>query len=103
MKFELIPTNSEYSFQKFILYITRNELIKLYEENRDLCYSSIGEITEMFTAPNCFECYLEPKEIDILYTGLINRKSYKGILFSITESETEFGGSRRDLKLSYRL
>jgi hypothetical protein len=104
VKFELIPTNSEYHSQDFILYITRNELIKLYEENKALCYSSIGTVSEMFTAPNCFECYLEPKYIDSLYNGLIEHKSYKGVLLSIVEiARDEYGCARRSLKLSYRV
>lgn len=100
MKFEIIQTSSNvYSYKDFILYITRNEIIKLYEENKDLCYSSIGVISEMFTTPNCFHSTLDSKEIDILYNGLLEHKSYKGVLLSIHENES---GNRRSLSIAYR-
>ena len=102
MKFEIIQTNSDiYNSIGFVLRITRNEIINLYQENKDLCYSSIAKISEMFTFPNCFKGSLEPDEVDNIYNKLIEHKSYKVILFFIYESENEYGGSRRNLKIEY--
>lgn len=81
----------------FGIYITKNEIIKNYEKDKNLFISKINNLTEMLTTPYCFYTRIWYKNYNLKegydynkFENLINslsKTTVKGILLSVQENE----------------
>ena len=84
----------------FGIYITRNEILKNYETNKELFYEKIIAITEMLTTPHCFHTYYWQKnryDIDEKvfsdFIDKVKKTTTQGVTFFIDNiyGEKDFG------------
>lgn len=82
MKFEIKPhKQSDYYF----LTISKTELLKHYENNKDECFWTLNGIIEMFCAPQCFEIFMHEEELEDIVKGF--KTTHKKLGFFITHDE----------------
>lgn len=89
--------NKPYIENIYGLYITKNELIKNYENNKDHFIDKIINLTEMLTVPHCFHTYFWYKNYNYIdgydydkfneLITLIKKTSVKGLLLSVQENQ----------------
>lgn len=74
------------------IYITKNEILKIYEEDKNKCFEYISSIADMLTTPLCYHSNIFLKEnyekdylkFDNFILNIKNKKNIKGITLIAT-------------------
>ena len=85
MKMELITQEH----QDAMIYITKEDFIKSYEEDKEKAFKDLDLIIEMFTSLACFKMEFEMEELEEIYDTLKTIKKYSGIVLVFIEFEDD--------------
>lgn len=88
MKFELIPIGQgDYGQTEYCIYVTRNEVLKNFEKDKNSCIDRLATITEMLTTPCCYHSGWQNEDFLFVIERLKEKTTNKGIYFMNFEDE----------------
>lgn len=91
MKFELTPVGKgDYGQTEYGLYVTRNEMLKAFDKDKESCIEELFTITEMLTTPCCYHSGWTAQDFAQLVKRLKEKTTHKGVFFVNVEDENGF-------------
>lgn len=69
------------------IYITKGELLRAYESDKEKAFGDLDGIVEMFTTPACFNQSITEQAFEKICNVYLKKTTVKGILLSYGEDE----------------
>ena len=87
MKIEFIGRKRGGLDETSCIYITKGELLRAYESDKQKAFFDLNGIVEMFTTPACFFQPITKQTFEKICNVYLKKTTVKGILLSYGEDE----------------